>query len=1010
MVRFLIQRPIAVLLTLLGLLAFSILAIKDLPISLLPSIEVPSVIIKVDYPNNPARIIENNVLKPIRNELNTLKGLKSMESTASSEGGSLYLDFDYGTRMSLSYIEINEKIDRLMEILPRDMDRPRIIRVNTADIPIIRIQVVPKQGTDFIELSELTEKVLKKRIEQLPGISMVDINGQRAQYISIQPNQAQLQALGIDEGTVTQSIKAANQELGQLNIKDGQYRYFVRMANRLNNVDEIKKLPIRNADGTIVPLERVALVALAQQKTQSYHLYNGQEGLVISVHKQTQAQMTELIPEVEEAIEYFKTDYPQADFYLTQNQSELLEAGINNLSTSLIYGAIFAFAVLFLFMGNYRLPLIMGIALPVSLLLSFLLFKATGLSINIISLSGLALGLGMLIDNAIIVIDNISRKREEGKNLVESCIAGVNEVMAPLISSVLTTLAVFIPLVFLNGLSGALFYDQALSISIILGTSLLVAFMLLPLLYKLFFAGKKEKIAQDTAFYSILLKAYKKLFHWVWGKKTPVFIVLLGLIPLSYWFLNQLETTGLPNLEKKESLITINWNAPIDVESNKNRVSQLIGRIEAEGVSEADIGINQFLLASAKSQIEGAEIYFSFDDMKHKRQNDQLIAEYISTQYPEASYEISDAKNAFDQIFDNSNIAIRAKLRNLSQAELISKESAEALRQALDDLKISPENGEGFIYNQSIEATINQDALARYGISLSNYKQALRHVLDGMLVTEIKRFGEVTPIRISRDNNNLNNRLQIAEIKGNNGQNYPMSQFISFDFVNAEKHITADATGIYQALEWPNIANKDVDMTLKAVKKVAIDKELNVRFNGRYFDQQEDLKQMLFILSISIALLYFILAAQFESVIQPFIVILTLPLGILGALLVIDLSGSTLNVMSAIGIIVMLGIMVNDAILKIDTINRLSKDFSNESGIKRAAIEKAIFKTSEIRLKPILMTSVTTILALLPVVFSAGIGADLQKPLVFAVIGGLTIGTFTALFFVPLAYWFLVRK
>ena len=338
-----------------------------------------------------------------------------MESTASSEAGSLYLDFDYDTRMSLSYIEINEKIDRLMETLPRDMDRPRIIRVNTADIPIIRIQVVPTASTDFITLSDLVEKVLKKRIEQLPGVSMVDINGKRTQYISIRPKQAQLQASGIDESTLTQSIKAANQELGQLNIKDGQYRYFVRMANRLNNLEEIKKLPVRNADGVIIPLERLAEVAFEQEKTQSYHLYNDQEGLVISVHKQAQAQMTELIPEVEKAIELFKQDYPEAKFYLTQNQSELLEAGINNLSTSLIYGGVFAFIVLFLFMGNYRLPLIMGIALPVSLLLSFLLFKATRLSINIISLSGLALGLGMLIDNAIIVIDNISRKREEGK-------------------------------------------------------------------------------------------------------------------------------------------------------------------------------------------------------------------------------------------------------------------------------------------------------------------------------------------------------------------------------------------------------------------------------------------------------------------------------------------------------------------------------------------------------------------------------------------------------------------
>lgn len=1010
MVRFLIQRPIAVLLTLFGLLAFSILAIKDLPISLLPSIEVPSVIIKVDYPNNPARIIENNVLKPIRNELNTLNGLKSMESTASSEAGSLYLDFNYGTRMSLSYIEINEKIDRLLETLPRDMDRPRIIRVNTADIPIIRIQVVPKTDADFIGLSELTEKVLKKRIEQLPGVSMVDINGKRSQYISIQPKQAQLQALGIDETALTQAIKAANQELGQLNIKDGQYRYFVRMANRLSNLDEIKRLPVRNAEGVIIPLHRVAEVAFDQEKTQSYHLYNGQEGLVISVHKQAQAQMTELIPEVEQAIELFKKDYPEASFYLTQNQSQLLEAGINNLSTSLIYGGVFAFAVLFLFMGNYRLPLIMGIALPVSLLLSFLLFKATGLSINIISLSGLALGLGMLIDNAIIVIDNISRKREEGLNLIESCIAGVNEVMAPLISSVLTTLAVFIPLVFLNGLSGALFYDQALSISIILGTSLLVAFMLLPLLYRLLFSGKKQRILQDTFFYRALLSVYKKLFYWVWTNKGPAFVLLLALIPLSYWYLNQLETAGLPNIEKKESLISINWNAPINVESNKSRVAQLISQLEIDGISEADIGINQFLLASDESQIEGAEIYFSFKNLESKQQNDLLIADYISAQYPEATYEISDAKNAFDQIFDNGNTVLRAKMRDLGRGELIGKQKADKIRSYLSDLMVGPESGQGFVYEQSIEANINQDALARYGISLNSYKQALSNVLDGMLITEIKRFGEVTPIRISRNNNDFTTRLQKAEIKGRNGQNYPMSEFISFEFVNAEKHITADATGVYQAFEWPNLAAKEIEPTLNAVKQITENNALNVRFDGGFFEQQQNLQQMLFVLSISIVLLYFILAAQFESVIQPFIVILTLPLGILGALLIINLSGATLNVMSAIGIIVMLGIMVNDAILKIDTINRLSKNFLIGAANKRSAIEKAIFKTSEIRLKPILMTSVTTILALLPVVFSSGIGADLQKPLVFAVIGGLTIGTFTALFFVPLAYWFLVKK
>ena len=409
MVRFLINRPIAVFLSFIGVLAFSILSLKELPISLLPSIEVPSIIIKVDYPNNPASLIENSVLKPIRTELNALSSLKSMESTASSETGLIELEFEFGTRMDLAYIEINEKIDRLSEVLPRDLNRPRIVRVNTSDIPVVRLQLIPK-STSVLNTSEIAEKVLKKRIEQLDGVSIVDINGLRKSYISIKPKQDQLEALGLNDSMIQQVLRSANQELGQLSIKDGQYRYFVKVANRLDDIEEIKQLPIRTKEGDILALAQLAEISTETQKIQSYHLYNGQEGLVITIHKQASAKMTELMPEIYQAVELFKTDYPELDFSLTQDQSNLLNAGIENLSTSLIYGGIFSFLVLFLFMGNYRLPLIMGLTLPTSLLVSFLLFYATRLSINIISLSGLALGLGMLIDNAIIVIDNITRK------------------------------------------------------------------------------------------------------------------------------------------------------------------------------------------------------------------------------------------------------------------------------------------------------------------------------------------------------------------------------------------------------------------------------------------------------------------------------------------------------------------------------------------------------------------------------------------------------------------------
>lgn len=1010
MVRFLINRPIAVFLSFIGILFFSVLAIRNLPVSLLPGIEVPSVVIKVDYPNNPAQIIENSVLKSIRGELNSLNNLRSIESTASSETGLIRLQFEYGTRMDLAYIEINEKVDRLQESLPRDMDRPRIIRINTSDIPIIRVQVLPKNGADLVALSQLSERVLKKRIEQIDGVSIVDINGYREQFISIEPNTAQLSALNIPESQIESVLNSANRELGQLSIKDGQYRYFVRMANRLDDLEEIKKLPLTTPNGEVISLQQLADVKFETEKVLSYHLFGQQEGLVITVHKQNSAKMTELVPLVYEAIELFKVDYPEVDFELTQDQSTLLNAGIDNLTTSLIYGGIFAFAVLFLFMGNFKMPIIMGITLPVSLTISFLLFRAVGLSINIISLSGLALGLGMLIDNAIIVIDNITRKRKDGLDIIEACVSGVNEVMAPLISSVLTTLAVFVPLVFLNGLSGSLFYDQAVSVAIILGTSLMVAFILLPLLYRVFFEKSKKQVKEDSKLFLLILKVYKGFYNLIWRFKAISFILLLALIPLTYFVLTDFEKTGLPDIEKTETLLTINWNEPIDAEANKERVSSLINALEGEPINESDIGISQFLLSVEDGRVENAQIYLKFNSREEKLSAEQWIADYFLQRHSGSSLEIEDAPNAFDQIFKSEGRYFIAKWKNLGQSELMDRDDLALLLNDVGNVTSAPaQDGKGFLYEESLEATIDNEALAFYSISESTFKNALSNALDGFLVTEIRRFGEVIPIKIQRPSGDLQQQLQNVYVTGRDRQKYPLSQFIKLDFIKVEKNITADRTGPYQSLEWETIADNDIQKLTDALPKVASKYGLTVDFGGTYFEDQENLRQLIFILIISVALLYFILAAQFESLIQPLIVIFTLPLGILGALLVLQLAGASLNVMSAIGIIVMLGIMVNDAILKIDTINRL-RLAADQSGTAKEVLSAAIAKTGQIRLKPILMTSITTILALLPVIFSTGIGADLQRPLVYSVIGGLTIGTFTALYFVPLAYWFVSRK
>lgn len=1001
MLKFLLERPIAVLISYLGLMIFSVLAFFQLPISLLPSIDVPQIIIQVNAPNQSPQEIEQNVLRSIRENLLTLTNLKDILSTASNSTGRVALNFEYGTDMNLAYIEANEKIDNLTNTLPSNLERPKVIRLNTSDIPIVRIQVIPnnQQRNNRIQLSELVEKVLKKRLEALPGISLVDLNGLRKRMISITPNYSQMEALKITEDNLLNSIKENNQELGSISVKDGQYRYFVKLASYLNNVEEIEKVTIKNKEGQVIPLYQICTIRDNIQKVQGFHLFNGQEAFVINVHKQDQAKMTELMPLIQENIALFEQDYPYLTFSLTQDQSMLLDVGIQNLKTSLLWGGLFAFIILFFFMGDYRLSTIVGMSLPISLMISFLWFYFFSISINIISLGGLALGLGMLIDNSIVVLDNISRKNTEGLGLIESVIKGTSEVISPLISSVLTTLSVFVPLIFLNGLSGALFFDQALSVTIILVTSLGVAFTLLPLIYLLFFKKRRGYIKSETFLFQGVVYMYKWTFQKVFQYKIPSFLILLGMLPFTYVSFYWIETQGLPDIEKNETQVLIDWNEPIDVIENKKRVQKLLkANQEYLILSESDIGIPDYLLQNSEKSLGKVTMYLLCKNSTSKYQFEIHISKLLRQNYPQASFEITPAANAFDQLFLQNQPFFEIKLKNRQADEVLPPSRLNNLYDTLITLFPTYETtkSSGSLEETTVNIEINHYKLTLYQVGYEPLINQLKSLLGSLKVTELKRFGEITPIQINADDLDIFQKISTSRINNSEGTSYPLSEFIAYGFSTDYKSITADKTSIYHGIAINDIAA--VSSTKPLLQSKFVQEQMLVDYAGHYFNDQENIRQLTYILMISILLLYFILSAQFESFIQPFIVILSLCFGITGALLFLKIGQSSLNIMSAIGLIVMLGIMVNDAILKIDTINRLKQTMN---------LKEAIFIAGKIRLKPILMTSITTILALIPVLFASGMGADLQKPLVLSVLGGLSVGTFTSLYFVPLFYYFI---
>jgi multidrug efflux pump subunit AcrB len=999
MTGFLIRRPIAVLMSMLALAVFSIMALTRLPVSLLPDIEVPQIIVRIAYPNHAAAEIENNVLKTIRESLVTLNNIKNIESKAGNEYGQVNLSFEYGSNMALAYIDANEKIDRLITQLPQDLPRPQVIKISTTDIAVLRVQVLPEGKEQLTETSLFAQRVLKKRLEQIDEISLVDINGMQFPALSIQPHRAQMTALGLDEAQLQQAIMQQNQQIAGISVKDGQYRYYLKVSNPLQTASDLERLPLRLADGQVIQLRQVARVEQSIQAREGLHLFAQEEGIVINVHKQARAQLTTLIPKVEESLEQFRKDYPQLRFAITQDQSALLNAGISNLQSSLLYGGVFAFMVLFLFMGNARLPIIIGVSLPLSVLFSFLLFYLFGLSINIISLSGLALGLGMLIDNGIIILDNITRLQTEGKTLFESCVQGVGQVRAALISSMLTTLAVFVPLIFLSGIAGALFFDQALAVGIILSMSLLVAFILLPLLYRLFFERYQSAPKTDTGFYNSILAGYTHLHKLSFKRPLLSFLLIALLIPAAWLISRKLALEGLPPINKKELLLQVQWNESISLDENKNRVLQLLQTFAAQSVNaEADIGISQYLLKTDEPGLQYAEIYLKLHDEADVEGMRRQLQHYFTQRYPQSKADIMPAPDAFEQLFNTAQPWMEARIKSLDK-EMLSEADLQKIVTDFTALGAAPYAG--MATETLLKLQVDFDKLRQYSIDNTTIQESLRRTFSDYRITELRQFASSIPVNLQTNDFSVEEKLRQNTLRNADGQEYPLSLFVTLHYSNDFKELHADMGGTYQSVKWDTPV-KDAEHLISKSTDIAKQHQLAINFKGTWFDNQQNLQELMLILGLSVLLLYFILAAQFESIVQPLIVIATMPLGVSGSLLVLWLAGGSINIMSAIGMIIMLGIMVNDAILKIDTINRLIKEGSS--------LAEALEHAGAIRLKPIIMTSVTTILALLPILFASGIGADLQKPLVHAVMGGLTIGTFTAIFFIPLMYRMLYTR
>lgn len=1024
MIKFLIHKPIAVLMLTLGLLVLGLFAFSFIPVSLMPDIDIPEITVQVSAENMSARQVEDAIIKPLRRNLMQVSHLKDIKSESSSENGIVRLTFNQDTKIDYSFIEVNEKIDRAMGSFSRTIQRPKVIKASVTDIPVFYLSMTLKEtdglnssqgnfkelypvSQEFVDFSRFVNQVIRKRIEQVNEVAMVDVSGLTFSEILIIPDHEKLNALGIRLNELETAIKSYDLEVGSLLIKDSQYQYNVRLGASLKNIHEIENIYI-NKNNRIFQLKDIAQVIEHPQKRTGLVLSEGKGAVTMAIIKQSDARMGDLKIALNTLIEQLNKEYPTIDFSITRDQTKLLDYAIDNIKQSLLWGILLAFGVMLIFLKNVKSPILIGISIPVSMVICVLFFHLFGISINIISLSGLVLGIGLMIDNSIIVIDNITQYREKNYSLTEACVVGTNEVLKPLITSSLTTCAVFIPLVFLSGIAGALFYDQAMAITIGLFVSLLVSTTLLPVLYRLIYLKNPNKKGRLSLFLEKTnslnyANLYKKGFRFVMKKQIFSWSVFILLLASAFILFQILPKTQMPYLTKTETLLKIDWNEQINVEENKRRVLELLNPLQDDLLNHTALVGNQQFLLDKESTLGASHstIYLKSDSPEKLNQLQKSINAYLEENYSKVVRSYQEVDNIFNLIFSGSEAPLVARLRNV---ESLGSEQAEQLKnmwfqvqQNVGQLVLKP-----IAWQESMTLVANQEKLMTYDVSPSSLFNALKSAFNEKEILSIIDNQNFVPVILGGESKKIYEVLSETIVQSRDSAQFHISEFIQVVNSQDMKTIVGGVEGEYYPIEL-NIDDSEVENTMAKLKKlISTNSRYDIAFTGSFFSNKELVDELIIVLLISLLLLYFILASQFESFVLPLIILIEVPIDLAGAFLLLKLFGMSINLMSMIGFVVMSGIIINDSILKIDTIIQLQR--------QGYPLMKALLVAGQRRLKPILMTSITTILALIPLLFMGGLGAELQAPLAIALIGGMLLGTIVSLYFIPLCYYYLTRK
>jgi HAE1 family hydrophobic/amphiphilic exporter-1 len=1011
-----VKRPIFTTMVTLIVVILGAVTLSRLQIDMLPTIELPTLSIRTDFEGASPEVMERLVTQIIEEIVATVPGVEEITSTSSEGRSRVRVSFVWGTEIDLAAIDVQGKLEDEINELPDDIVRPRVRKFDIASFPVVILGI--SSDLDPVELTELIEVQIRYRFARIPGVAQVDVWGGFNREVRIELDPDRIKAAGLPLDRVLDAIRNANLDLPAGKIEQGRYEVMLRAPAEFINLDEIRETVIIRRDGGVVTLGQIAEVKDTYEKLTRIVRVNGGRGLRVAIRKQANANTVEVSRRILEEIDAANQAFPQIRIVPVINQGNFIERSIANVARSVLYGGGLAIVVLLFFLRSIRSTLVISLSIPISIVATFALIFFGGFTLNLMTLGGLALGVGMMVDSSIVVLENIFRRRDENFEAPEQAsVEGAREVGTAIIASTITTLVIFLPLIFVRGVSGILFKELAYVIIFALICALMVALSLVPMLAsRLLTSGRQRQTEKPAAgarrltsaarsIFGGLEEAYLDLLRWVLGHRLLTVFAAAAVLGASLLLLPMIGSEFLPPSDEGEVRINgrMEIGTRLDLVDRQTRImEQIIEPAVPEAVASvvsvgasgwrADAGsegeIRMSLLPAAQRERSNLEIA---SDLR-RRLDGSVPGMEIRVRAPQGQF-ILDRLLGGDE-----GLTIEIRGYDLATLDALARSVENSIKDVpgITDVQSSLEAG---IPQQEIR--VNRDKVADLGLSVRDVTEMLQTAVAGSKAGEFRAAGNSYRILVQlkdAEKRNLNEILNLT-LTTASGEKVALRNLVMtesgrgpvlVDRKDQQRRVTIRA----------NVAGRDLGSVAAEVQALLnqiprpVGYELTVA--GNFEEQQKAFRELVVSLVLALVLVYMVLACQYESLRDPLVVMFSVPLAAVGVLVTLFITSTTLNVQSYIGCIMLGGIVVNNAILLVDQAGRLIRDGMD--------INEALTEAGRRRLRPILMTTLTTILGLLPLALGIGEGSDAQAPLARAVVGGLIGSTLITLVLIPAVY------